>query len=85
MKKITLFLSIILTASMISSCNKLKKSEAKEDSANDTPAYTVIENEQVDLATFPIDERWIYHYFQRNRFYRMARIRQRPCSGQMDY
>ncbi len=48
-----------MTSMVFSSCNQTKNKETKEEAkevTTGTPAFTVIENQQVDLSTFPVDE-----------------------------
>ena len=55
MKKILLIAACAATVFAVSAC-KNKKAAANETADNGVPAYEVVENAQVDLAGFPVDD-----------------------------
>ena len=54
MKKILLYIACIAAVVSLASCKNKKAAAAPEESA--VPAYEVVENPQVDLAGFPVDD-----------------------------
>ena len=54
MKKILLYIACIAAIVSLASCKNKKAAAAPEESA--VPAYEVVENPQVDLAGFPVDD-----------------------------
>ena len=55
MKRIITLAACVAVIFSLSSCKNNKKAAAEEDT-NAVPAYEVVENPQVDLAGFPVDE-----------------------------
>ena len=54
MKKVLLFIACAAAVVSLASCKNKKAAAEVEESA--VPAYEVVENAQVDLAGFPVDD-----------------------------
>ena len=90
MKKTFLFSACAL---LLVSCggrnsNKAKNTDAagtrSESSAPAKPEYTVLDNPQVDLASFPKDKDGYYTIFDGKTFNGWARLRQERCALTLD-
>jgi len=68
MKKVILFAAAAAMVFAAVSCKNNKKAGAGEAEADAVPAYSVVENEQVDLSTFPQDEEGYYLLFNGESF-----------------